>query len=140
MRKLFASGIALVGLAACEADLANVEKDFLCEAQLGTPCTTLAEADGSGAGSARSIAERPADRMAGQLSQAPLPGGKTGSGAGGVPLGMGDGGTSYAASAYRLPEKIGTAWIAPYLDDAGILHEATWIHFKLLDAEWGERG
>lgn len=129
---------ALAVLSGCEANYANLEKDFLCEAQLGTPCTTLAEADGSGRGAVRSIAENPSDTLAASLSQEPLLTGK-GVGGGDVPAGMANGGTSYNAKAYRLPEKIGTAWVAPYLDVRGVLHEATWIHFVLLEPEWGHR-
>ena len=138
MRAAFIAGLVLA-LAGCEANYANIEKDFLCEAQLGTPCTTMAEADGSGGGKTRTLAERPEDTMAGTLSQNPLMGGKAGR-AGGVPAGLNDGGSSYAPKAYRLPEKLGSAWVAPYLDEAGVLHEATWIHFILMDAEWGSRG
>lgn len=138
MQKTLIMAGALAVLAGCEANYANLEKDFLCEAQLGTPCTTLAEADGGSVRAVRSIAENPNDTLASTLSQDPLLTAK-GSRAGGVPSGMANGGTSYNAKAYRLPEKIGTAWVAPYLDEGGVLHEATWIHFVLLEPEWGNR-
>jgi len=127
--------LAPLVVAAC-AGSSNVEADFLCKAQLGTPCTTMAEADGrSGGASATPLAERGTDTMAKSLSQEPLLAGKAN-----TPTGMSDGGAPYAAGAYRLPEKLGTIWIAPYLDGDGLLHEATYVHFVIFEAEWGDRG
>jgi conjugal transfer pilus assembly protein TraV len=122
---------ALLGLSACAAS--NTEKDFLCPAQMGSPCTTIAAADGGGAAAGRPLQERGEDVLAGSLTQTPLQPGK------GAPTsGMGDGGFAYDAASYRLPEKVGTLWIAPHAEGE-TLFEATYVHFLILPAAWGDR-
>lgn len=119
---------SFIGLAACS--VGNTDKDFLCEAQSGSPCTTIAAVDGTGAGQVTSVAERPEDTAAKSLSQGRL---FTGKGAlNGVP----DGGNPYNASAYRRPEVVGTLWIAPVLDEGGIFHEARFVHFVIQEGKW----
>ena len=61
--------------------------------------------------------------------------GKNGS-VSGFPSGMPSGGTPYVAKNYRLPEKLGVIWVAPHLDAAGLLHESTFVHFVIHEAEW----
>lgn len=122
---------ALLGLSACAAS--NTEKDFLCPAQMGSPCTTIAAADGWGAAAGTPLQERGEDVLAGSLTQTPLQPGK------GAPTsGMGDGGFAYDAASYRLPEKVGTLWIAPHAEGE-TLYEATYVHFLILPATWGDR-
>ena len=137
MKKSFIACLSLVILVACEAGQ-NTERNFLCEAQVGTPCTTMAEADGGGALTRRSIAENPNDTLAATLSQAPLAAGKPGAQSG-VPAGMPSGGRPYQTSRYRIPVRLGAIWIAPHMDDAGLLHEATFVHFVISQAAWGVR-
>lgn len=120
-------------LAGCAA---NTENDFLCAAQLGSPCTTIAEADGGGRQGAHLVTERPEDRLADTLTQAPLAIGKGGTTAF---AGMPDGGFPYQTSRYRVPEIVGRIWIAPYYDDNQILHESSYIHAVIVDAHWAER-
>lgn len=108
----------------------NTEKDFLCEAQTGSPCTTISAVDGTGAAGATSIAERPEDTALKSLSQNPLWAGKGGA------TGLKDGGFPYNAAAYRRPEVVGTLWIAPILDDGGLLHEARFVHFVIQEGKW----
>ena len=108
----------------------TTERDFLCEASEGTPCTTIAAVDGTGAAGVQTIAERPEDTAAKSLSQGQLWTGKTG-----VPS-LPDGGHPYNASAYRSPEVVGTLWIAPILDENGLLHEARFVHFVIREGAW----
>lgn len=126
--------VVLLAVAACGTS--TTEKDFLCPAQTGQPCTTIADADGSVTASGKSLRERDPDTLADGLSQAPLISGKGGKGDTGSS--MGDGGFSYEANQYRLPEKVGTLWIAPHAEGEA-LFEATYVHFLILPAEWGDR-
>lgn len=122
---------SLLAVSACAAS--NTEKDFLCPAQMGSPCTTIAAADGGGAAAGKPLQERGEDVLAGSLTQTPLQPGK------GAPTsGMGDGGFAYDAASYRLPEKVGTLWIAPHAEGE-TLFEATYVHFLILPATWGDR-
>ena len=118
----------LLALGACTSP--NTDKDFLCEAQSGSPCTTIAAVDGTGAGQVTSVAERPEDTATKSLSQDRLFTGKGGVGS------FLDGGNPYNASAYRRPEVVGTLWIAPMLDEGGIFHEARFVHFVIQEGEW----
>ena len=129
----------LAGLAGCTGGASNTEKDFLCEAQVGSPCTTISGVDGSGAAGVSTLAEQVQDRLAGEMSQEPLPTGKGGIGRAGVSA-MNGGAPGYNPLRYRQPEILGTLWIAPYLDDESILHEATNIHFVVQEAQWSDRG
>ena len=132
---LLAAGLAAASLlSGCGAS--TTEKDFLCPAQTGSPCTTISDADGAHVGGGMSVRERGEDSLADGLSQEPLRVGKVGSQA--PASGMGDGGFAYEANSYRLPEKVGTVWIAPHAE-GGALYEATYVHFLILSAAWGEK-
>lgn len=120
-------------LAGCTGS--NTERDFLCEAQLGSPCTTISQADGGGTGSVAAITEQAEDTAMGTLSQDPLGTGKVDGAFGDMP----DGGFPYQSGRYRVPEVVGRLWIAPYLDEDQILHESRYVHFVLVDAHWAER-
>lgn len=120
-------------LGACASS--NTEQDFLCPAQMGSPCTTIASADGAGT-AGRLVQERGEDTLADGLTQSPLSSGKARNSDSTVQ--MGDGGFAYDAAAYRLPEKVGTLWIAPHAEGE-TLYEATFVHFLILPAAWGGR-
>ena len=124
---------ACLTLAACTSS--NTERDFLCPAQMGSPCTTIASADGAGA-AGQPVQERGDDTLADGLTQAPLSSGTAGKA--GPTATMGDGGFAYEAVSYRLPEKVGTLWIAPHAEGE-TLYEATFVHFLILPAAWGDR-
>lgn len=126
--------LGLVALAGCAGS--TTQSDFLCAAQIGAPCATIAQADGGGSGGVVvPITEQVEDSQLATLSQSPLGVGKgTGSLAS-----MPDGGHAYASSRYRVPEVVGRLWIAPYLDENRILHESRFIHFVASEAHWAER-
>ncbi|WP_244615029.1 TraV family lipoprotein [Pukyongiella litopenaei] len=126
----FRAGAAMIGVVALSACASNTERDFLCEAQAGSPCTTISAVDGTGAVGTRSVAERPEDTAVKSLTQNPLWTGKGGA------VGLPDGGFPYNAAAYRSPEIVGTLWIAPILDDGGILNEARFVHFVIQEGRW----
>ncbi len=130
MKKLILS--MAMGLSACGA---NTESDFLCAAQIGSPCSTIAQADGRGQGALTPITEQTIDTLSGTISQEPLLVGK----ADDVYAGMPDGGFAYETGRYRVPELIGRLWIAPYLDDNRLLHESQYIHFIVQEAHWAQR-
>ena len=121
--------LILIALAAGCAN-PNTEKDFLCEAQQGSPCTTIGAVDGTGTAAVTSVQERPEDTAVKSLAQNPLFSGK------GAFTGLPDGGFPYNAAAYRSPEVVGTLWIAPILDEGGIMHEARFVHFVIQEGQW----
>lgn len=127
--------ICLAGalLAGCAA---NTDRDFLCEAQLGSPCSTIAQADGGGGAGAQLVTERAEDQLSDTVSQEPLGIGKGGTAAF---AGMPDGGFPYQTNRYRVPEVVGRIWLAPYYDDNEILHESSYIHAVIVDAHWAQR-
>lgn len=132
---LLVTGLAAVSLVvACGKS--TTERDFLCPAQTGSPCTTISDSDGANVGGGRSVHERGEDTLADGLSQEPLRVGKVGSQA--PASGMGDGGFAYEATSYRLPERVGTVWIAPHAE-GDALFEATYVHFLIMPAAWGEK-
>lgn len=128
--KTSALGVCLFAVLAGCTPFSNTEKDFLCEAQVGSPCTSISAVDGSDAGGLTSIAEKPEDTAVKSLSQEPLITGK------GLGAGFPDGGHPYNAASYRTPEVVGTLWVAPLLDEGGILHEARFVHFVIREGKW----
>jgi len=130
---------ASAGLAGCVGGSNNTEQDFLCEAQIGSPCTTISGVDVRLAAGVRTLAEQVQDTLAADMSQDPLPSGKGGIGSS-TASAMSGGTAGYNPKRYRQAEILGTLWIAPYLDDESILHEATNVHFVVLDAQWSDRG
>lgn len=131
--KLVPAVLVAAALSGCAA---NTQKDFLCQAQIGTPCATISEADGTGGKtSATLITERPEDTAMATLTQKPLMTGKGSASFAGMP----DGGYAYASNRYRVPEVVGRLWIAPYLDESNILHESRYVHFVVMPAHWAER-
>ncbi len=130
--RLFISLLAVLAVAACGGR--TTERDFLCDAQTpGQPCTTISQADVSSGAHTRPIAERATDTLNREIGQAPLIArSKQGSGTAAMP----DGGQSYRAAQYRIPEQVGTLWIAPHEDADGLLHEASFVHFVVRPAHW----
>ena len=126
--QIFRAVLTLLFLSACSAS--NTNKDFLCDAQVGSPCTSIAAVDGIGTSNVTSVAERPEDTAVKSLSQDKLFAAKGSLNA--VP----DGGSPYNAKAYRSPEVVGTLWIAPILDEGGIFHEARFVHFLIQEGQW----
>lgn len=129
-----ATAVVLSVLGACGTS--TTEKDFLCPAQTGQPCTTIADADGMTTAGTKSVQERESDTLADDLTANPLLAGKAGKAS--TASAMGDGGFSYDAGQYRLAEKVGTLWIAPHAEGEA-LFEATYVHFLILPAEWGDQ-
>jgi conjugal transfer pilus assembly protein TraV len=135
MKLIVFLGLPFFALTACTGS--NTDKDFLCEAQIGTPCSTIEQADQQvSGGKVTSVAEKQEDTLGSLISQAPLAVGKSGS----IGANMPDGGAAYNSARYRVPEKTSRLWIGPYLDDEGILHESRFVHFVLSEAAWvGEK-
>ena len=125
--------IASLTVAGCAAS--NTEQEFLCSAQIGSPCTSIAQADGQGSASVTPVSETVEDTALKSLSQDPLSIGKLDNSFAGMP----DGGHPYETSRYRQPEIVGRLWIAPYLDQGALLHESRYVHFVLQEAQWVQR-
>jgi type IV conjugative transfer system lipoprotein TraV len=111
---------------------ANTSSDFLCPAQIGSPCATISEADHSNRADVVLVAQSDAQRAMGQLAQASL----GASGATGPFASMPDGGQAGQGGQFRTPEVVARAWIAPYLDAGGILHESQYIYFVMAESRW----
>jgi len=144
MKKLVIVMGCLAAVSACtDATGLNAESDGLCAAQLGQPCTTIQQADRGGASLQpyKTFQETAQDTRNSQLSQKTLPvasaKGKTTTrtAAAGAP----NGGPPYHVASYRIPERLGTLWLAPRLDDGGVFHEAGFVHFVVRGASWGQR-
>lgn len=139
-RSLIASslGLAILALAGCGG---NTQKDFLCPAQEGIACATISEADVGSGNSVTPVRETFGDTLGKEMSQSPL---GVGSGKGGKltvvsQSSMGDGGAPYRAQQYRVPEEVGTLWIAPHRDADGLLYEASFVHFVVREARWASQ-
>lgn len=117
--------------------LGNVEKDFLCAAEGGLPCRSISEIDGAGRAKGTVLAEDGLDTQNKSITTAPLLAGKKGAASGAAFIGTG--GTPYTSSRYRIPEKTGRLWVAPFRDDNEILYEGTYVHFVIREAAWGQR-
>ncbi|MEP2780812.1 MAG: TraV family lipoprotein [Pseudoruegeria sp.] len=126
----------LATLGALSACAGSSESDFLCGAQEGQPCQTLSDVDGTSSSGGAPVAELPGDAQGDTITQPPLFGGKTKGTK--TTASLRDGGAPYVSAQYRVPEKTGTLWIAPRKQDE-ILHEATYVHFVIWAAHWGNR-
>lgn len=127
--------LIIAGLTLAGCSVTNTESDFLCSAQIGSPCTTIAAADGQSGQDITPVLETAEDTALKSLSQDPLGLGKSPDAFAGMP----DGGYPYASEGYRQPEIVGRLWIAPYLDQNELLHESRYVHFILQDARWVQR-
>jgi len=114
---------------------ANTEKDFLCGAETGQPCRSMADVDGASLLGAGSVAENPTDTNNKQITEEPLSAGGKMTVSRAVTVGA----ASYESGRYRIPEKIGRFWVAPYLGADHILYEGTNVHFVIQQASWGSR-
>ena len=113
----------------------NTSGDFLCPAQIGSPCATIAQADNANRLGVVPMGPSEAQLAMGQLAQDPL----AASGATGVYASMPDGGQVGPGGQYRTPEVVARAWIAPYLDAGGVLHESQYIYFVMAESHWVAR-
>ena len=126
--------VVALALGGCSVIGSNTEKDFLCEAQDGIPCATIDQADNGGSQRGHGIIERPEDAMAASLTveiEDPKGGATYGA--------LTSQGYGYEGGRYRVPEVVGRMWIAPYLDENKILHEARFVHFVVSEARWVNR-
>lgn len=125
----------LVSVALAGCSVTNTEADFLCRAQAGTPCATIAEADGQSGQEVKPVTETLEDLALKGLSQEPIGIAKTGD----IYASLPDGGYPYDSGRYRQSEVVGRLWIAPYLDQNELLHESRYVHFIVQDAHWVQR-
>lgn len=139
----------------------HIGSDWPCPVNQGTPCTSVSAADPAGASTAGAGAWQPdpgtpasgagtvrTDRcpqgcrpfawLGRLLSRAPE------ASASAEPDGSGESRiadssgmeTQRVAAAQRTAEVIGRIWIAPYVDDSGVYHEASWVRVVLEPARW----
>lgn len=141
-------------LAGCASS--TVSSDFECEAQVGTPCATIAEADGrsvatgsagyrhrTGGGAGEGQHERSSPAVAnGNLRAGPQP----------IPFEdppavarapqtvvAGDGLASHEVVnpvLFREPERVTTVWIAPFVGENGYLYQPGYVHFVVQEGRW----
>lgn len=116
---------ALVALSACST---NKNSDFLCPPQAGggTSCVTLAQADGQARTGVRPV---PVSSSRSAASGVAAPAGAPRS----AILGLG---SRSEAAQFRQPEVVGTLWVAPYLDQGGLLHSEQSVMFVVVPARW----
>ena len=124
--------VALFGtLSACAG---NRNSDFQCPPQVGggTSCVTLAQADAQ------------VRTGVAPVTASSSGGGRTATAAATTPAGAprsaipGLGARSDAAQ-FRQPEVVGRIWVAPYLDQAGLLHSEQSVMFVVTPARWVAR-
>ena len=134
----FVSVIAICGLlAGCVSLGANTQKDFLCEAQVGSPCATISQADGLQSSQGALVSETVEDTLLGTSMALPALSEKERQGSiGNLPSVE----HAYETQRYRVPEEIGRLWIAPYRDENQILHQARFVHFVMRPARWASSG
>ena len=134
----FVSVIAICGLlAGCVSLGANTQKDFLCEAQVGSPCATISQADGLQSSQGALVSETVEDTLLGTSMALPALSEKERQGSiGSLPSVE----HAYETQRYRVPEEIGRLWIAPYRDENQILHQARFVHFVMRPARWASSG
>jgi len=110
--------LALIGLGGCETG--NITGDWMCPAQPGQPCASIAEADAMGGHSAIRA---------------------------GAVVPVTNGGSAAATSAptigirrdgyrVRTPETVARVWVYPFVDAADVYHEGGYIHLVLAPAAW----
>ena len=148
IRNIAATGALILSLAGCGI-ATNHSKDFKCEAELGTPCTSMAVADGGQASKANLVTPTNGNTTKPyNPNPKPFKGWFKGKGAqraildaniprtGGGALGRNLPASRYNAKSQRIPERLGTLWVASYLDADGILHDASYVHFVIQEAGW----
>jgi conjugal transfer pilus assembly protein TraV len=120
-------------LAGCVSLGANTEKDFLCEAQVGSPCATISQADGLDSSKGVVVTETEEDAFVGTNVNIGSYSEKERHGLPGQGFGVDH---AYESQRYRVPEEIGRLWIAPFRDENQILHQARFVHFVMRPARW----
>ncbi len=152
---------AALAVSACATD--TVSEDFLCEAQLGTPCTTIAAADGAqGRGALTSRVSHSGGGARSQPSpahHAERSGGRDevrghGVYTGPKPIAFDNGGDLQRPPAvvaagpslynsqvlnpvlFRAPERVSTIWIAPFVGENGFLYQPGYVHFVVEEGRW----
>ncbi len=153
--------LSVMSVTACATN--TVSDDFLCEAQLGTPCTTIADADGS---QGRGVPTRRAPPTGGGERSQPSPDhgrgyreGRDPSTQGGVyagpkPIAFDNGGDLQRPPAvvaagpslynsqvldpvlFRAPERVSSIWIAPFVGENGFLYQPGYVHFVVEEGRW----
>ncbi len=142
---IIVAALCLPFLASCGSLSSNHKRDFQCTAVLGQPCTTISAADGNEAGgNVRNVTPeggntvkphnpRPFFKGFGkgnrQVYDVNLP-------SGGLGTDRNLAASRYDAAAQRVPERLGTLWVASYLDEDGILHDASYVHFVIQKGAW----
>lgn len=124
-------GVTLLGaLSACSG---NRNSDFKCPPQ---GCVTLAQADAQVrtgvapvTASSSGGAGRTATAAASGRAAAATPAGAPRSAIPSL-------GTRSEAAQFRQPEVVGTLWVAPYLDQGGLLHSEQSVMFVVTPARW----
>lgn len=122
-------------LTGCASLGANTEGDFFCEAQAGSPCATISATDGTGVNKTVGVSETVEDALLGTLSASTSVsekerlGGQT----------VSNNAHAYETVRYRIAEEISQLWIAPYLDENQLFHQARYVHFIVRDAQWATR-
>lgn len=103
--------IACLAVAGCTSG--NTEKDFLCNAQEGQPCRTMADVDGRVTRTASSgVQTSKPTQVASSSTQ-----------------------TVAGAGARRLPERTGRMWVAPY-HNGQYIHEGGTVRFVVRNSRW----
>ena len=158
MSTKFIKSIALLMLLSACSIGSNHEKDFECQAVQGSPCQTIATADGSNGGSAKLVTPAGGNTVEPYNPPKPTFFGKLGFGKlgnyntdrvsdpelptraenarHGTFTGRNLPASRYNAVAQRVPELLGTLWVASYLDEENILHDASYVHFVVREAGW----
>jgi conjugal transfer pilus assembly protein TraV len=159
--KTAALTLSALVLSACATN--TVSDDFLCDAQLGSPCTTIADADGS---QGRGVPTRRAPHTGGGPRTQPPPdhglshregrdiGHDVGVHKGPQPIAFDNGGDLQRPPAvvsagpslfnsqvlnpvlFRAPERVSSIWIAPFVGENGFLYQPGYVHFVVEEGRW----
>lgn len=136
MRRKIATFTALLTLGAslsgCATLGANTEDDFFCEAQKGSPCTTISGTDGTGVAKTIGVTETVEDTLIASVGGAMGLSEKESLGLSPNPPSS----HAYETARYRIAEELSQLWIAPYLDENQLFHQGRYVHFVVRDAQW----
>ena len=152
-RRVVGTAALLIGASALGGCASStVSDDFFCDAQIGTPCATIAAADGQGS-AAHGLGG--GVRTGGGQHERPSPGFRNAnlrSGpqpipfedpphVAGVPQTVTAGGDLYGTEVvnpvlFREPERVTTVWIAPFVGQNGYLYQPGFVHFVVEPGRW----
>lgn len=134
----------------------NHSNDFNCGAVTGTPCQSIAVADGGSNQSTRQLVvpkngnttksydpeprNKFRDLFFGNKLNTGLSNPEWPTNAENAKLGIA-GSRNLPSSRYkpelqRIEERLGTLWVASYLDGDNVLHDASYVHFVINNARW----